>query len=219
MPFDPKRAYVSMGNYLFNTDVLLESLVKMKSKGQHDFGAHMLPSLVDTKRLFAYDFTTGTVPGTKDYEEVGYWRDVGSIEAYFNAHMDMLGAKPPFELNNPEWPIFSGGHEGPSTKFIKGDIRNSLIAGSGTIHRAKIKNSIIRSNVEIEDGALIEDSIIMDNVVIRKNAKLRRVIIDKLNIIEEGEEIGFDPAKDRFRCHLDPSGICIVPRGGRKTRL
>ncbi|MBI4822621.1 MAG: glucose-1-phosphate adenylyltransferase [Nitrospirae bacterium] len=218
MPSDPTRAYVSMGNYIFSRDVLLHALATSQRKKQHDFGTHILPELVHTEKLFAYDFATNQIPGTKPYEEVGYWRDIGTIEAFFKAHMDMLGPAPAFELNNIHWPIFPGGYVGTSTKILKGTIRNSLIADGVTIHKAKIQNSIIRSNVIIMDGASVEDSIIMDNVVLKKNCKLKRVIIDKLNIIEEGDDIGFDPAKDRFRCHIEPSGIAILPRGGRKTR-
>ena len=218
MPGDPERAYVSMGNYIFGKDALLTALASAQRKKQHDFGAHVLPDFVETGRLFAYDFATNQVPGVRPYEEVGYWRDVGSIDAFYRAHMDMLDGKPLFEPNNPHWPIISGSFEGPAAKILKGDIRNSIIAAGCAIHRAKIRNSIIRSNVVIEDGAVVEDSIVMDNVILRKNCKLKRVIIDKLNIIEEGEEIGYDPAKDRFRCHIDSSGIAIVPRSGRKMR-
>lgn len=219
MPNDPERAYVSMGNYIFNKDALLTALATAQRKKQHDFGAHVLPDLVETKKLFAYDFAENKVPGIKPYEEVGYWRDAGTIEAFYKAHMDMLGRKPLFELNNPHWPIFSGGFEGPAAKILKGNIQNSIITAGCIIHRAKIINSIIRSNVVIGDGTVIENSIVMDNVTIGKNCRLKNVIIDKLNIIEDNEEIGIDPAKDRFRCHIDHSGIAIVPRGGRKMRL
>lgn len=219
MPGDPSRAFVSMGNYIFGRDVLLAALSNAQRKKQHDFGAHVLPDLVSSDGIFAYNFESSKIPGVQPYEEIGYWRDVGTIEAFFKAHMDMLGPKPLFELNNRHWPLISGSiWGGPSAKIIKGDIRNSLLAEGVVVHRAKIRNSIIRSNVIIEDGVSVEDSIVMDNVILRKNCKLKRVIIDKLNIIEEGEEIGFDPAKDRFRCHIDSSGIAIVPRGGRKTR-
>jgi glucose-1-phosphate adenylyltransferase len=218
MPGDPKRAYASMGNYIFRREVLIEALSLAQRKKQHDFGAHILPDLVGSGRLFAYDFATNVIPGVRPYEEAGYWRDVGSIEAFFNAHMDMLGATPAFEINNRLWPILSGGYEAPATKILSGDIKNSLIADGVVIHRARIRNSIIRSNVLIEDGVSVENSIVMDNVVLKKNCRLKRVIVDKHNIVEEGDKIGFDPAKDRFRCHMDVSGIAILPRGGRKLR-
>lgn len=218
MPEDPTRAYVSMGNYIFNTDVLLEALAKGQRKKQHDFGAHVIPNLVETNRVFSYDFATNNIPGTMPYEETGYWRDVGTISAFFDAHMDMLGNEPLFELDNSHWPIHPSGYEGPATKILRADIRNSMIAEGCLIGKAKIKNSLIRSGVTIENDVSIEDCIIMDNVVLKKGCRLKRVIVDKLNVIGEGVEIGFDPSKDRFGCHIDSSGIAIIPRGGKLIR-
>jgi len=105
MPGDPNRAYASMGNYLFNTDTLIEALADAQRKQQHDFGGYVMPSLVSTKRLFAYDFETNIIPGTRSYEESGYWRDVGTIPIFWQTNMDMLGKEPPFELDNKHWPI------------------------------------------------------------------------------------------------------------------
>jgi glucose-1-phosphate adenylyltransferase len=207
-----------MGNYIFNKDILLEALGKAQRKKQHDFGAHVIPELVETGKVFAYDFATNTIPGTMPYEEEGYWRDVGTISAIFDAHMDMLGNAPLFELDNRQWPIHPSGYEGPATKILRGDIRNSMIAEGCVIHKAKIRNSFIRSGVTIEDDVSVEDSLIMDHVTLKKGCKLRKVIVDKMNVIDEGVEIGFAPEKDRFRCHIDSSGIAIVPRGGRLTK-
>ncbi|MEW6068686.1 MAG: glucose-1-phosphate adenylyltransferase [Nitrospirota bacterium] len=219
MPDDPNRAYASMGNYIFNTDVLTEALAKSQRKKQHDFGAHVIPALIETKKVFAYDFATNIIAGTMPYEEKGYWRDIGTIPAFFDAHMDMLEDSPLFELDNKLWPIHPSGYEGPATKILRSDIKNSIIAEGIVIHKAKIRNSVIRSGVIIEDDVSIEDSIIMDQVVLKKGCKLRRVIVDKLNIINENEEIGFDTEKDRFRCHIDSSGIAIVPRGGKLIKI
>lgn len=219
MPDDPQRAYVSMGNYIFNKDVMIESLAKAQRKKQHDFGAHVIPSLVEGGKVFAYDFATNTIPGTSPFEEKGYWRDVGTIPAFYDAHMDMLGEFPKFELDNSLWPIHHSGSEGPAAKILRGDIRNSIIAEGTVIHKARIRNSVIRSGVIIENDVTVEDSIIMDRVTLRKGCSLKNVIVDKLNVIDEGEKIGFEPDKDRFRCHVDSSGIAIIPRGGkiRKT--
>lgn len=215
MPENPDHSYVSMGNYIFNTDVLLDSLSKAQRKKQHDFGAHVIPELVETNRVFAYDFATNIIPGSIPTEEKGYWRDVGTIASFFDAHMDMLGDEPRFEIGNPLWPIHPSGFEGPATKIIQGDIKNSIIAEGCVINKAKIRNSVIRTGVFVEDNVTIEDSIIMDNVIIKKGCRLKKVIIDKFNVISEGEQIGFDPEKDRFRCHIDSSGIAIIPRGGK----
>jgi glucose-1-phosphate adenylyltransferase len=215
MPNDPRRAYVSMGNYIFNKDILLEALGRAQRKKQHDFGAHVIPDLVQTGKVVAYDFATNVIPGTRVYEEKGYWRDVGTISAFFDTHMDMLGEKPLFELSNDLWPIHPSGYEGPSTKILKGDIRNSMIAEGCTIHKAKIRNSFIRSGVVMEDDVSVENCLIMDHVILRKGCKLKKVIVDKMNVIDEGVEIGFEPEKDRFHCHIDTSGIAIIPRGGK----
>ncbi|MDI6890767.1 MAG: glucose-1-phosphate adenylyltransferase [Thermodesulfovibrionales bacterium] len=218
IPDNPGRAYVSMGNYIFNKDVLLDALAKAQRKKQHDFGAHVIPDLVETGKVFAYDFATNIIPGTMPYEEKGYWRDVGTIKAYFDAHMDMLGETPLFELNNALWPIHPSSYEGPSTKILRGDIRNSIIAEGAVIHKSKIRNSVIRSGVIIEDNVSVEDCIIMDHTVLKKDCSLRRVIVDKLNMINEGEQFGFEPEKDRFRCHIDSSGIAVIPKRGRPIK-
>ncbi len=218
MPGSPDRAFVSMGNYIFSTDTLLKALAKAQRKKEHDFGAHVIPGLVNTGRVFAYDFSTNIVPGTKTYEEPGYWRDVGTIEAFYDAHMDMLGLKPPFEMTNPLWPIHGSSQKGAGVNIIRGNVRNSLISEGTTINGATIKNSVIRSGVSIGKGSSVEDCIIMDNVAIKENCKLKRVIIDKNNTVESGEQLGFDPDKDRFHCHIDASGIAILPREGRKKR-
>jgi len=218
MPDNPSRAYVSMGNYIFNRDVLLEALAKAQRKKQHDFGAHVIPDLVETGKVFAYDFDTNIIHGTMPYEEKGYWRDVGTISSFFEAHMDMLGNSPLFELDNKLWPIHPSSYEGSATKILKGDIRNSIIAEGVVIHKAKIRNSVIRSGVVIENNVNVEDCIIMDQAVLKSGCSLKKVIVDKLNVINEGEQIGFVPDKDRFRCHIDSSGIAIVPRGGKLIR-
>ncbi|MBI5641669.1 MAG: glucose-1-phosphate adenylyltransferase [Nitrospirae bacterium] len=218
MPDDPGRAYVSMGNYIFRSDVLMGALAKSQRKKQHDFGAHIIPDLVETGKVFAYDFATNIIPGAQPYEEKGYWRDVGNIPAFFDAHMDMLGESPVFELNNILWPVHPSLYEGPSTKIIRGDIRNSIISEGTLIRKAKIRNSFVRSGVVIEDNVSVEDCIIMDQSVLKKGCRLKKVIVDKSNVVGEGEQIGFDPDADRFRCHIDPSGIAILPKGGRPLR-
>jgi glucose-1-phosphate adenylyltransferase len=218
IPDDPQHAYVSMGNYIFNKDILTEALAKAQRKKQHDFGAHVIPGLVETKKVFAYDFALNIIPGTMPYEEKGYWRDVGTIKAYFDTHRDMLGEAPLLDLNNALWPIHPSSYEGSSTMILRGDIRNSIIAEGTVIHRARIRNSVIRSEVIIEDDVSVEDCIIMDQVVLKKGCSLKRVIVDKLNMIEEGEKFGFEPDKDRFRCHIDSSGIAVIPKRGRPIR-
>jgi len=219
MPGASDRTLVSMGNYIFSRDVLIDAL-QSGEDDQHDFGKHILPSLIDSGKVFAYDFATNVVPGTKDFEEQGYWRDVGTIPAYFQAHMDMLGEMPVFDLNNKHWPIHPARYEGPAAKILKAEIENSLISDGAIIRNARIVNSVIRSGVVIEEGTLVEESIIMDHVVIRKGCHLKRVIADKFNVIAAGSSIGSDLERDRWedRYHLEDNGIVVVPKAERSRR-
>jgi glucose-1-phosphate adenylyltransferase len=212
MPNDPDRAYCSMGNYIFNTDILIRALAEAQRKKEHDFGGYVIPNLVPSKRVYAYDFEKNTIPGIKPHEETGYWRDVGTIKTFWEAHQDILGEKPLFEVNNELWPIRTPRHDLPGTKVLRGEIRNTLIAEGSLINNAKITNSVIRSSVIIEDEVEITDSIIMDRVTLRKGCLINRTIIDSRNVIEEGVHIGEGSTKPYWRSYLDPSGITIIAR-------
>ncbi|MBI4594323.1 MAG: glucose-1-phosphate adenylyltransferase [Candidatus Rokubacteria bacterium] len=220
MPDDPGRALVSMGNYLFDRELLAEVLIDdARRSTDHDFGRSIIPEITPTGRVFAYDFQFNEVPGVKPYEEPGYWRDVGTIEAYWAAHMDLLGESPRFDLDNRQWPMRPGPHPGPPARFIGGDVDNAQIAEGSLVKRATIRNSILGRSVWVNEGAVIEDSIIMDHTTVGKGARLRRAIVDRFNIIPAGAEIGFDPAADRTRYHVDRAGLVVVPRGGRREFL
>ncbi len=212
MPNDPDRAYCSMGNYIFTTDILIQALAEAQRKKEHDFGGYVIPSLVPNRKVYAYDFETNIVPGIKPYEETGYWRDVGTIKAFWEAHRDILGEKPLFEVNNELWPIRTPRHDLPGTKVLRGEIRNSLIAEGSLINNAKIINSIIRSGVIIEDSVEITDSIIMDRVTLKKGCRVNKTIVDSRNVIEEGVHVGEGSTKPYWRSYLDPSGITIIAR-------
>lgn len=213
MPGRSDCAYGSMGNYLFNTAVLKEALQEARDRGESDFGRHILPRLIRSHKVYAYDFATNQIPGVRDYEEQGYWRDVGTIEAYYAAHMDVLGVEPRFNIFNAKWRIFSSGYQGPSAKIIDGHIHNSIIGAGTMVKGGSIRNSIIRREVIIEEGVGLEDCIIMDYTIIRKGARLRRVIVDRYNTIAAGTQIGYDPDADRARYHVSESGLVVVPKG------
>jgi glucose-1-phosphate adenylyltransferase len=220
MPSDPSRAYVSMGNYLFSRDALVEALLTdARRSTDHDFGRSIIPELVPGGRVFAYDFQQNEVPGVKPYEEQGYWRDVGTIQSYWDAHMDLLGEAPRFDLDNDYWPIRTGAYSGPAVRFIGGDVDNAQIGEGSLVKRATIRNSILGRSVWVSEGAIIEDSIVMDHTTVGKGAHLRRAIVDRFNIIPADAEIGLDPAADRRNHHVDPSGLVVVPRGGRREFL
>lgn len=213
MPGNPEMALASMGNYLFNTDVLLEGLEAAQSHGETDFGHHVLPRLMRSHELYAYDFATNRIPGIKPHEDPNYWRDVGSIDAYFDAHRDVMGLEPVFDAFNPQWPIYSSNYQGPVARIIGGQVDNILVGAAAVINGAKIRNSIVRREAVIEEGAELEDCIIMDYVRIGKGAKLRRVIVDRHNHIEPGSVIGFDRAEDEKRYTVSSGGVTVVPLG------
>jgi glucose-1-phosphate adenylyltransferase len=213
MPGDPARAYASMGNYLFNTPVLLEALEEARQRGESDFGRHILPRLIRSHRVFAYDFARNTVPGVRPYEEPGYWRDVGTIDSYFAAHQDILGMEPRFNLFNPRWSIHSSTYQGPTAKIIGGSFENSSLGAGTLIRGARVRNSVIRREVVLDQDVEVDECIIMDYSVARRGARLRRTIVDRYNNIEPGTCIGFDPEADRARYHVSESGIVVVPKG------
>jgi glucose-1-phosphate adenylyltransferase len=220
IPGSPGRALVSMGNYLFKRPVLVAALLDdARRSTEHDFGRSIIPELVGPRRVCAYDFQLNEVAGVKPYEEPGYWRDVGTIETFWQAHMDLLGEAPRFDLDNREWPIRTGQYPGPPARLIGGDVDNVQIAEGSLIKRATIRNSILGRSVWVNEGAIIEDSIIMDHTTIGKGARVRRAIIDRFNIIAADAEVGLDPAADRRHYHVDRSGLVVVPRGGRREFL
>jgi glucose-1-phosphate adenylyltransferase len=218
LPSDPGRAYASMGNYIFNTDVVISVLQEGRERGEHDFGRHVLPRMIGTHRVYAYDFASNVVPGVQAYEEQGYWRDVGNVDAYFAATMDTLGLEPRFDLFNPRWPIRSTSFQGPSARFGAARIEASDIAAAGVIKGATIRNSVIRHEVTIEEDVVVEDCVIMDFCVLRKGARLRRAIVDRYNVIEAGARIGYDLEADARRYTVTESGIVVVPIAEISTR-
>jgi glucose-1-phosphate adenylyltransferase len=217
IPGNPRHALVSMGNYLFSRRALVDALLAdARQSTDHDFGKSIIPALVPTARVFAYDFQSNVVPGIKPYEEPGYWRDVGELDAYWRAHMDLLGETPAFDLDNRRWRIHAGRYDGPAARIIGGEFENSQVCEGSLVSRATIRNSILGRGVWVNEGAVIEDSIVMDFTSVGKGAHLRRAIVDRYNIIPAGLQLGLDPAADRERYRVDPSGLVVVPRGGRR---
>ncbi len=219
IPGDPSRALSSMGNYIFHTDVLQDALAEdARRSTDHDFGRTIIPELYPYARVCAYDFHTNAIPGLRPTEEVGYWRDVGTIEAYWQASMDLLGELPALDLDNPRWPILAPPFAGPAARIIEGTVEDSAL-GEGTIIRGgTVRHSILGQGVVIERGAVVEDSIILDNTLVGQGARLRRTIVDRFNVIESETVIGHDPERDLRAGILDASGIAVVPRGATRVR-
>jgi glucose-1-phosphate adenylyltransferase len=213
MPGRSTHALASMGNYIFSADVLMKELKAAHEKGESDFGKHILPRMAKTHRLMAYDFTTNVVPGVAEYEEQGYWRDVGTIDAYFAAHLDTLGATPRFRMTNPDWPIYASSDQSESAKIESGVIRRSVLGSGCVVNDARLDHAMLRRAVTVQPDALLDHCIVMDRNVIGRGARLRRAIVDLDNHIPPGEQIGFDLERDRQRFHVSEQGVVVVPRG------
>jgi glucose-1-phosphate adenylyltransferase len=216
MPGDPTRAYGSMGNYLFDTNVLVEALLEAKQRGETDFGTHILPRLINTHRIYAYNFADNRIPGIRDYEEPAYWRDVGTLDAYYAAHRDVLGEEQRFNLFNPQWFINSSNYQGPSPRIVNGEIEDAVIGAGSLIKGGRIRRSILRREVIVEPDVEVEDSIIMDYAIIRRGTRLKRVIVDRYNEIAPNTAIGFDPAADRARYTVSDGGIVVLAKGSSR---
>ncbi|MEN6586302.1 MAG: glucose-1-phosphate adenylyltransferase [Sulfuricella sp.] len=213
MPAHPDMAYSSMGNYLFDTGVLLDALRETRARRESDFGRDVIPRLIGSHRVYAYNFADNHIPGIRTYEEPSYWRDVGTLDAYFAANMDLLGREPRLNLFNPRWPIGSSNYQGPVSRIVEGKLNNCLIGAGTLIKGGEVSNSIIRREVVIEEDTLIEDCIIMDYTVIRRGARLRRAIVDRYNVVEAGARIGYDLHADGQRYFVTESGLVVVPKG------
>ena len=213
MPGSKTHALASMGNYIFNADVLLAELRKMHESGTSDFGKHILPSMVKSHKLVAYDFDTNVIPGTEPYEEHGYWRDVGTIDAYFEAHFDTLGAAPRFRMTNSLWPIYASPDQTESAQIENGVINRSVVGSGSVVDGAELDHAMLRRSVLVERGARLEHCIVMERSRIGRGAQVRRAIIDQDNDVPAHERIGFDVAEDRKRFKVTDGGIAVVPAG------
>lgn len=212
MPGRPGHALASMGNYVFKADVLLRELKRASESGESDFGKHILPRMMKTHKLVAYDFASNEIPGTQPYEEAAYWRDVGTVDAYFEAHFDTLGAKPKFRMSNPHWPIYSNNDSAESAQIENGQINRSVVGSGCIVNGARLDHAMLRRSVIVEADAQLEHCIVMDRSVIGMGARIKRAIIDQNNRIPPGESIGHDLEKDRQRFHVSEGGIVVVPR-------
>ena len=220
MPGDSSRVYASMGNYIFSTRTLLE-LLKADAKvpgSRHDFGMDILPKLAGSGPIYAYNFEANRIPGEAD-DSVPYWRDVGTIEAYYEANMDLNHVKPELNLYNREWPVRSTSYPDPPAKFVfdeagrRGEALDSIVSGGCILSGGLVRKSVLGRGVRVHTGALVEGCVIMDNCDIGRHAKVRRAIMDKNVRIPEGATVGHDHAADRARgWHITDSGIVVIGR-------
>ncbi|BDG03628.1 glucose-1-phosphate adenylyltransferase [Anaeromyxobacter oryzae] len=224
IPGDPTRCLASMGNYLFTTDSLVQEIVRDAGdpNSAHDFGKSIVASMYQRKRVYVYDFARNVVPGQTERER-GYWRDVGSIDAYFQANMDLVAVDPIFSLYNDQWPIFTVQYNYPPAKFVfnnekehrVGRATDSLVSEGCIISGGHVHHCIVSPKVRVNSYSTVEDSILFENVNIGRHCKIRRAIIDKHVDIPAHTTIGYDLEKDRKHFHVTESGIVIIPKGMR----
>ena len=222
MPGHPDLALASMGNYIFNTGPLLETLANDAALEQsaHDFGRDVVPTMVSQgRRVYVYDYKKNRVPG-EDEASATYWRDIGTIEAYWAAQMDLVSVKPAFNLYNRRWPIRTGINHDPPAKFVFRDeasarvgiATESLVSNGCIISGGRIHRSVLSNRVRVNSFAEIEESVLFEDVNIGRNSKIRRAIIDKDVHIPPGTEIGYNLAEDRKRWFVSDEGIVVIPK-------
>ena len=224
MPGRPGYCFASMGNYVFSTDLLLEVLEKdgRDPNSSHDFGRDILPDLVKKEPMYAYDFQTNRIPGDPLTQEA-YWRDVGTIDAYYEASMDLRSVHPALNLYNRQWPLRTAGYSDAPAKFTfnetgkRGEAVDSIVSGGSILAGGFVRNSVLGRGVRVLEGAHIDDSVIFDNCIIGPGAQIHKAILDKNVVVAPGDKIGLslDPkCGDRDGFHTTPSGLVVV-EGGR----
>lgn len=236
IPGNDQMALVSMGNYIFESENLIELLHKDANnpESSHDFGKDILPTLVDTGRLYAYNFKNNELPGQKEATEKPYWKDVGNLAAYYTANMDLKATEPMLDLYNEKWPIYNYNTSLPPAKFVHnetaedgtprvGEAINSIVCDGCIVSGSKVVDSILYNSVRVNSYARVEDSLLMDNVIIGENCKIKNAIIDKHNTIPPNTTIGFNREEDEkhFKVvDLDEekgSWLVVIPKKRKQT--
>ena len=221
LPDAPDQFLASMGNYVFDADALVEALERDASKvdTKNDMGGDIIPYFVERDEAFVYDFSTNDIPDATDRDRT-YWRDVGTIDSYYDAHMDLISPMPIFNLYNRAWPIYTRGTVSPPAKFVRGDHNSigtaldSIVAAGVVISGGVVESSVLSNDVYVGTGARVIESVIMDKVVVGAGAVVKRAIIDKNVRIPAGATIGVDPELDRARGFtITESGLTVLSKG------
>jgi len=224
MPGDDQRVYASMGNYVFSTRTLLRLLHDdaADENSSHDFGRDILPRLAGKSEMFAYNFQSNRILG-EPLDAAPYWRDVGTIDAYYEANMDLRCVSPELNLYNREWPVRTTSYPDPPAKFTfdeenrRGQAIDSIVSGGSILSGGMVRNSILGRNVRVHSGAVVEDCVILDNCDIGRRSKVRRAILDKNVRIPEDAVIGWDLERDKLHHHVTETGIVVV--SGNRTAV
>ncbi len=220
MPGHPDLCLVSMGNYIFRRDAMEEALILDSEDvdSRHDLGANIIPAMTRAGLAKVYDFANNVVPGETERDK-GYWRDVGSIDSYFDAHMDLVSPLPIFNLYNRQWPILTNPPSLPPAKFSERGIAFDSVVGAGSIiSGGELRRTVASYDVYAGRDSVVESSVLMPAVRIGDGARVKNAILDKNVIVEPGASIGFDLERDRQRFTVSPGGIVVVGKGVVVTR-
>jgi glucose-1-phosphate adenylyltransferase len=215
LPDAPEQSFVSMGNYVFSTDALRDALDRdaRNDESRHDMGGNIVPQLVERKEAGVYDFNANVVPGETDRDH-GYWRDVGTIDAYYEAHRDLISTHPIFNLYNSDWPIFALPAQRPPAKFVNGGTaQESMVSAGCIVSGAQVVHSVLSPGVYLEQGAVVQDSVLADGVRVGAGAVVRRAILDKNVVVPDGAHIGVDLERDRGAYHVSEGGVVVLGKG------
>jgi glucose-1-phosphate adenylyltransferase len=217
LPDNPDQVFASMGNYVFSTDVLLEA-VRADAGNEdsaHDMGGDIIPLLTSQGAAKVYDFADNDVPGTTDRDR-GYWRDVGTLDSYYEAHMDMVSVHPVFNLYNRKWPIFTSMPQAPPAKLVEGGAAHESMVSPGCIIAGGIvRGSVLSPGVTVGKGAVVENSVLLNGVTVGPGATVRRAILDKNVKVPAGAEIGLDAESDRSCYTVSEGGVAVLGKGQR----
>ncbi|HAH31173.1 MAG TPA: glucose-1-phosphate adenylyltransferase [Elusimicrobia bacterium] len=214
IPGNPNSAFASMGNYIFSYEALVKILHEESGETVAlDFGKTILPSLHKRYRVFAYNFDSQKLAGMKPYEEKSYWRDVGTLDSFWQAHMDLLGPKPKLDLHNKHWPIHSSQYNSAPAKVLESHLQDCMISDGCIINQSSLKRCILSNEVVVHEKCQLEDCIIMDACEIKAGSRLKKVIIDRYNSLEAKTVIGYNQDQDAQNYYIDPDGIVVIPRG------
>ncbi len=217
LPDNPDETFASMGNYVFTTEALLEALRvdAADESSVHDMGGSIMPMMAGTGDAYVYDFSNNQVPGETERDH-GYWRDVGTLDAYYDAHMDLVSVSPIFNLYNDRWPIYTLPPMLPPAKFVLGGrAEESMVSAGVIIDGGSVHGSVVSPNVRLERGSRVEGSVLMDGVHIGEGAIVRRAILDKNVVVPPGAHIGVDLERDRERYQVSAGGVTVLGKGAR----
>lgn len=216
LPDSPEESFASMGNYIFTRDSLVQAIYddSNATDARHDMGGDIIPRFVNAGDAQVYDFKDNLVPGVTE-KDADYWRDVGTIDAYHEAHMDLVSVEPEFNLYNTEWPIWTSQVQAPGAKFVmRGSCDDSLVSAGCIISGTDIYRTVLSPRARIERWARVDESILMNNVSVGANATVHRAILDKNVVVPDGAQVGIDHEHDRARGFtVSPSGITVVGKG------